>query len=113
MTRKECETQLAKKLWEMVGILKQYAPECKYLTATYDGKPNEPFIHINNSYWGEDDDTPIDFLQEEKATVLNIQRDNFTGRFTVTQGDELLGEHLDYDELIGVIEMNMVGEGHR
>lgn len=112
MTRKECEQQLAKKMWEMVSILKQYAPECKYLAASYDGKLSKALINVNNAYWDEDEDAPINFDQWQKTTPIEIQRDNITGRFTVTQGDERLGEHLDYDELIGVIEMNMVGEGH-
>lgn len=112
MTRKECEQQLAKKMWEMVRILKQYAPECEYFAASYDDRIDTALITFNNAYWDEDKYHPVNFSQWEKDNPINIQRDNLTGRFTVTQGNELLGEHLDYDELIGVIEMNMVGEGH-
>ena len=61
MTRAKCEAKIAAHVEAIIGILKEYNPECKYLDASYIEQHGHASYYFNNEYWDNDAKRPIHF----------------------------------------------------
>lgn len=59
MNKEECEKKLVNKIKEMWDIYKEYNPEGDFINVCIS---NENLI-INNKYFGEDGNKPIDYYE--------------------------------------------------
>ena len=68
MTREECEKLLMDTLSIAWGIYKQYNPNGEYLMMSASDTEERMFMYINNKYYDEDADHPIDkhYLEEKE-----------------------------------------------
>lgn len=51
MTRAECEAGIEKHMEAIIGILKEYSPECKYLSACYIENDEYTTYFVNNEHF--------------------------------------------------------------
>jgi subtilase family serine protease len=64
MTRAECEAKIAAEVEKIIGILKEYNPECEYLTVGYFASDFGSSFFFNNEYWGNDAERPINYCKQ-------------------------------------------------
>lgn len=66
MTRTECEAKIEAHVEAIIGIVKEYNPDCQYLVACYIGSDSRTYYHFNNAHFEEDstdEKYPIDFTK--------------------------------------------------
>lgn len=111
MTRKECEIRIAKHMEAIIGIAKEYNPECKYLVASYVEQGGKAGYQFNNAWFEHgcpDAKLPIDFhkIVEKKKRAENVlaKYDFVTDTYSVLVDGKVEYEHLAQDEVVEIMK---------
>lgn len=113
MTRKECESKIAEHVEAIIGIVKEYNPECKYLSVGFVEKADHCGYNFCNGHFHEnstDAKFPIDYYKQIDKTAppahpeITLHKDSQTGFYSIFVGDRVKYEHLAEDEVFGAMK---------